>query len=265
MTKTNLELIIENELGWLDDLQVQNIGGKLMLAEQDEELPFNVSHVFEETEFVSKWLLPFALGNSFGISYFPWKEWFSFTYNGTRSVLVVKRGEDNKFNPVLLVPPLVTHQLSPEDHELLRRASQKIYANSQDAMKKNDINANMEVAKVLANEQVGLKAKPMRLPDLISPSFFAKHDINPELEQNIYYIRDVIRKGMKTLIEDLNKAREIFYRRAKGEDVSKEELLFIYTLSLGEFIIDDKLKEEASSQTTGQPVGNDVSDDPLSC
>lgn len=242
------EMMIEHDLGWLQHLAVHEVDGKLMLGEEDSELPFNVSHVMHEQEFVSKWLMGFALGNSFGVPYFPMQKWFDFTFNGTRSVMVVRRDEETgKLSPSLLVPPLITTSLTEEDRELLRKAALIINVNAKDAMKAKDLSANMEVALALANEKHGLKAKPLTLTDLINPAFYERFGIIPEVEQKVYYIRDVIRKGQKTEVEDLNKARVILYRDHKKEPVSRSDYQFLFDLSMGEFIIDEKVAQAPGS------------------
>lgn len=265
MTTEVREMMINEDLGWLGKMAIHEVDGKLMLGEEESDLPFNVSHIIEEAEFVKKWLMPFALGNSLGVSYFPVKEWYEFTFNGTRAVLVVKRDEESgKMKPSLLVPPLISHTLTDEDRELLRKASAVIYVNSKDAQKANNMSANLEVAEILRDPEVGLKAKPLTMTELINPAFFEKYGIVPEVEQKVYYIRDIIRKGQETNVEDLTKARPILYRDHKGEPVTQEEYRFLSELSLGEFNIEGKV-ENAPTSVDGSGEAPTVSDNPLEC
>lgn len=273
MSRSTRDMILKEDLGWLDELQVHEIDGKLMLGDSAEnaELPINVSHVMSEQEFVTRWLMPFALGNAIGINYFPHQEWARFTFNGTRSVLIVKKNEETgQLRPVLLVPPLITHNLSEQDFLLLRGAARQIHANSEDVMAKNDMNASLRVAEILADERYGLKATRITITDLISPMFFEKHGVIPEVEQKVYWIRDVIRKGaqLKTEPDELNKARDILYRDHKGEPVSKDEYFLIYELSLKEFIIDEKLEtapDSVKSDGNGKAEAYQAPEDPLEC
>ncbi|MNM60170.1 hypothetical protein D3C81_714410 [compost metagenome] len=273
MSRTTRDMILKEDLGWLDDLQVHEIDGKLMLGDSDEnaELPINVSHVMSEQEFVTRWLMPFALGNATGTNYFPHQEWARFTFNGTRSVLIVKKNEETGLlKPVLLVPPLITHNLSEQDFLLLRGAARQIHANSEDVMAKNDMNASLRVAEILADEHYGLKATRTTITDLISPMFFEKHGVIPEVEHKIYWIRDVIRKGaqLQTKPEDLNTARDILYRDHRKQPVSKDEYLFIHELSLKEFIIEDKLEtapDSVKTNASGQTEAYQAPEDPLEC
>lgn len=261
MNEAHVKLEIKEDFGWVDGLDIREIDGRYMLANADSELPFNVSHVMEEQEFVQKYLLGFALGNSLGINYFPSKQWYAFTYNGTRAVLVVKRNEETrKAEPVLLVPPLTTTQLTDEDRQLLRRASDVIHSNAHDNLKMDNMSANLEVSDILRDEEIGLKAKRMTYRDLINPEYFAKFNIIPSLEENIYYIRDVIRKakGVPTEVEDLNRAREIFYREHKGEPVTKEEYQFLSDLSMGEYEIEEKVATAPTAVKDSK--GNKVAD-----
>lgn len=265
MTGDVRDLIINEDLGWLQQMKVHRVDGKLMLGEEDSDLPFNVSHIIEESEFVKKWLMPFALGNSLGVNYLPVKEWYEFTFNGTRAVLVVKQDEETgKMLPSLLVPPLISHSLTDDDRELLRKASAVIYVNSKDVMKANNMNANLEVAEILRNPEVGLKAKPLTMTELINPAFYEKYGIVPEVEQKVYYIRDIIRKGQETKLEDLTKARPILYRDHKGEPVTREEYRFLSELSLGEFNIEGKV-ENAPNTVDEAGEAPKTPDNPLEC
>lgn len=265
MTDEIRQMMIEEDLGWLDKLEVHEVSGRFMLGDAGSELPINVSHIMEEEEFTRKWLVGFALGTSLGRNYFPLKEWFSFTYNGTRAVLVVKHNaETGKPEPTLLVPPLITTALTDNDREILRKASAIIYVNANDTMKKNNMNANMELAVALADKNIGLQAKPLSMADLIPKEYFEKFGIIPEVEQKIYYIRDDLRENEKTPSEDLEKARSILYRDHKGEAVSRAEYQFVHELSLGQFIIEDKIDKAPASvgQSNEAP---DTPEDPLEC
>lgn len=271
MDKNTRDLIIDNDLGWLKDLTVHEVDGKILLGEggENDELPMNVSHVMLEDEFIRNWMIPFALGNRLGAGYFRLNEWYKFSFNGTRAVMVVNRNPETQLlRPVLLIPPLITHNLTDEDYAKLRGAALVIHANSEDTMRKNDMNASLKVAQVLSDDAIGLKARPMSLTDLVNPAYFARHKIVPEVETNVYWIRDFIRKGQETKIEDLNKAREIFFRDHIGEPVSKDEWKFIHELSLGEFKLDEKLEnapESVAKNEAGHTQAHTPPNDPLEC
>jgi len=268
-----IEEQLSNDFGWLDELKVTVIDGRPALGSKldNGDLPFNVSKVMLETEFVRDWLLRFALGNTIGVNYFNLPEWGKFTENGVRSVLVGNVNEEGTFEPSLIVPPLITNLLSPEDFQKLRDASVRIHANNEDTMKKKDLTANYGIAKMLVDEKLGIQAKQVRYSDLITPSFFAKYKIVPEVEQQLYYIRDVVRKGRKvtTDIEDLNKARDILFRDHMREKVSNDEYFFVYELSLQTYILDGKLitlrEEEAAAAAAAANEENEGDIDPLSC
>lgn len=246
--------IIENDLGWAKKIKVQEIDGKLMMGNPGEDLPFNISHVMKEEEFVKKWMLAFAVGSRLGVNYFNQGEWFSFSYGGTRAVLIVgKNPSTGAYEPIFAVPPLTTINLTKEDREKLRLAAGVMHANSEDASKKNDINANLSVANTLADERIGLEAPPMEMSDLVRPEFFAKYKIIPEVERGVYYIRDVvrapkqydeagkvIRQGLETSIAELDRARKILTRDHLGKQVTKDEYKFLHELSLGTFVIEGK-------------------------
>jgi len=242
MNKRERDQIIENDLGWARDITVTDYDGRLMMGNKgDENLPYNIAHVMKEEEFVRKWMLAFAVGNGLGVNYFNQGEWFSFSYGGTRAVLIVAKNEETgAYDPVMVIPPLTTVNLTKEDREKLRLVAGMMHANSEDASKKNDINANLSIANTLMDERIGLEAKPMSMSDLVKPEFFAKYDIEPEVERGVYYIRDVLRRGQKTEIEDLNRARMILSRDHKGRQVTKDEYKFLSELSLGNFNMEGK-------------------------
>ena len=225
MNKEDRDAIIEEDLGWLRDIKVHELGGKLMLG--DAELPYNISHVFHEKEFVEQWLMCFALGNACGINYFRAQDWFAISNNGTRAVMVV----DDNLKPLVIIPPLLTHQLTPKDLAILRAASMHIYASSQDTMRQNDPNANLGVAREIIKSQK--EAKRLTYQEMLPKEFFERHSIIPAVEQKVYYIKDQLHKG-KLPVETLNKVRVLLYTHHKGEQVTKEDREFLNSVSLGE-------------------------------
>lgn len=251
MEKHERQAIIDNDFGWLKEIQVLEIDGKLMLG--DGDMPFNVSLVMREDEFVRKWLMGFAIGNSLGTNYFNAQEWHSRTNRGTQSALIV----DNENKPVALIRPLISHNLNAHDFELLRAASRHIQQVQADTVRSNDPNASMGVANLVKNH---LQAKRLTITDLVAPEFYAKHGIVPEVEQKIYYIKDIIRRGQAP-IEDINKSRDILYRDHRKEVVTAEEYKFLAELSLGEFIVDEKL-EAAPTTAAGE---REKPSNPLEC
>lgn len=241
MNELMRDQIIENDLGWAKDIKVTEVDGRLMMGNKGDKLPFNISHVMKEEEFVKKWMLAFAVGNRLGVNYFNQGEWFSFSYGGTRAVLIVGLNPTTGvYEPIFAVPPLTTINLTKEDREKLRLAAGVMHANSEDASKKNDINANLSVANTLADERIGLEAEAMEMSDLIRPEFFAKYKIIPEVERGVYYIRDVVRAGQPTNPDELHRAHKILRRDHLGKQVTKEEYQFLHELSLGTFVIEGK-------------------------
>lgn len=255
MNELMRDQIIENDLGWAKNIKVTEVDGKLMMGNPGDALPFNISHVMKEEEFVKKWMLAFAVGNRLGVNYFNQGEWFSFSYGGTRAVLIVGLNPTTgAYEPVFAVPPLTTINLTKEDREKLRLAAGVMHANSEDASKKNDINANLSVANTLADERIGLEAEAMEMSDLVRPEFFAKYNIVPEVERGVYFVRDVIRgqekkddsgrviqPALPTTIEECNQVRSILHRDLHGKQVTKDEYKFLNELSLGWFSLEGKV------------------------
>lgn len=260
MNKEERQAILREDFRFLDEITVHEIDGKLMLG--GENLPFNVAAVLREKEFVSQWMMPFALGNDFGINYFDMRTWHTMTNRGTQSVMVV----DDDDKPVLLVRPLIAHNLTGRDFDLLRNVSRHIQQIQADTYRSNDPNASMAAAGAVKEH---LEAKRLTITDLVSPEFYERHGVIPAVEKKVYYIKDMInpkKPGVyngesSAKIEDINRTRDILYRDHKGEKVTPEEYRFIADLSKGQFIIEEKLSKQALEQTqAAEPPSN-----PLEC
>lgn len=241
MKQGEIDALVDSDLGFLKEISVHEIDGQLMMG--DAKLPFNVAVIFTEKEFIAKWMMAFALGNDFGTNYFDSVTWHRITNQGTQAAMVVD--DDNK--PVLLVRPMISHNLSPRDFELLRITSQHIQQMQADTFKSKDPNASLPAARMLQDK---LSAKRLTITDLVSPEFFERHGINPAVEKKVYYIKDHILRG-EGKIEDINRSREILYKLEKGEQTTTEELKFIHDLSKGEYIIENmvsKVEADAAAE-----------------
>jgi hypothetical protein len=235
--------VIMEDFRFLDDIKIHNQDGKLMLG--DDKMPFNISQIFYEKEFVEKWLMGFALGNQYGINYFRADEWFAFSGNGTRAVMVV----DDNHKPLLVIAPMIQHKLSQREFKILRAASMYIQQSNADTMRANDPNANLGVAKKLA--EVLKDTKRITLPDMITPEFYEKHGIIPEVEQQVYYIKDKINEG-RAKIDDITKVRHMLYANHKGQALTKEEREFLDVLSKGMFVFNEKTAEAAKTEAVAE-------------
>lgn len=253
--------MIMEDFRFLEEIKVHEINGKLMMG--DGEIPYNIGHVFYEKEFVTKWLMQFALGNYFGVNYFNVEQWCALTNNGTRAVLVC----NDDHEPVLLIQPLIAHNLTPEDFRLLRAASWHMHHKSADTQFGNDPNLNMKIATQI-NERLSA-TKRTTYTDMILPEYFEKHGVIPEVEQKIYYIKDVVR-GPKDPVkmDDVNeKLRPIMYKHHKGEKVTKEERAFVTEMVKGKISIDGLTDDApaAADVKEGEPARAEVPDNPLDC
>lgn len=249
LTKEMRDAILMEDLGWLGDLTIHRVGGKLMLGEA--QLPFSVSHVMTEPEFVRKWLIQFAVGNDVGNgrNYFDLDTWMSFTENGTRAVMIVT--DEEKPRPLMVIQPLLSTNMTQHDHDILRRASILIRNSAENTMTKTNPSANLGVAgrinEVLSN------VKPRTFTDMVLPEFYERHFIIPRVEKQLYYIRDSIREGQTTDNAEINRAREILYRDHKGESNTKADHDFINYLSQHRY----EFKTEPS-EVTGPSLGSAV-------
>lgn len=252
MSKDVRDQIIKEDFRFLEEITIHEVGGKLMLG--DGELPFNVAHVFYEKEFVRKWLMAFALGNNYGVNYFNADAWFALTENGMKHAMVV----DENHKPLLVIPPIITTNLSPRDYAILRAASTQMQAVAADTLRKNDPNANLSLANQLQNYFSTLKR--LTLTDMVNAEFYTKHGIIPEVEQQIYYIKDNINNGQAPL-EDITKSRDILYRNYRDEPITQEEQEFIDRLAKGEFTF----KNPPVKKTVQEKVAAEKPFDPFEC
>lgn len=245
------DAIMNEDFSFLNDIDVQKVDGKLVLS--NGEIPINVETVMYEKEFVKHWLMGFALGNYHGINYFDKEKWFEVSANGVRSVMVV----DENHQPVLLIPPLISHNLKDEEFKALRAASLMIQHSASDTMRKSDPNANHQVALDIQKKLVNTKR--LTLTDLVNPEFFKKYSIDPEVEQQVYYIKDNINNN-KIAIEDINKLRVILYKNSKKETLTDEEKEHVKVLSRDTFELNEPLVEKKEELTPAK-----IPDNPFEC
>jgi len=265
MTKQDREEILKEDFAFLENVKVQNIDGKLMMG--DGDLPFNVETVLYEKDFVREWLMAFALGNDHGLNYFGAKvnKWMSISGNGTRAVMVVD--EDHK--PVLLIPPMITTNLTQREYQMLEQASRMIHSHSADTMKKNDPNANLGLAKALTKALDSKKRTT--LTEMIAPEFYAKFGVIPEVEKQVVYIKDTLNNN-KRPIEEINAIRPILYANYRKEPITAEQVAQVNRLMTGnmEFQFNEESIKGVNMAAAASGKGNVVSQrprptDPLEC
>lgn len=224
MTKQDREEILKEDFAFLDSVKVQNINGKLMMS--DGELPFSVSTVLYEKDFVRDWLMPFAIGNELGKNYFKVNEWFQISANGTRAVMVV----DDDYKPVLIIAPMINHNLTQREYQMMEQASRMIHSHSADTMKKNDPNANLGLARALTKALDGKKRTT--LTEMVAPEFYLKHGVIPEVEKQIYYIKDNLNNNQRD-IKEINAIRPVLYANHRKEPVTQEQVSQVNRLMTG--------------------------------
>lgn len=251
--KLMTDAIIKEDFRFLDDVKVHKVDGTLMLG--DQELPYNVSKVMTESEFVSDWIMGFALGNSLGINYFNSKDWLAFTNNGTRAVMIVEN--ENQTKPIAIIRPLIAHNLTQNEVTILRRLNERLHSLSGDTMNGANPHASLGLAKGVGEMLEGVER--LTLTNMIPKTLYEKHGINPEVEQRVYYTKDILNEG-KRPIEDINKLRPIFYKIEKGEKITKEEKDFVTEVTLGTFVFNNP-----EANVTEEQVVETARNDPFSC
>jgi len=263
MTKQDRDDILKEDFAFLENVKVQEINGKLMMS--DGELPFNVQTVLYEKDFVRDWMMAFALGNDHGKNYFGSKvnDWMAISGNGTRAVMVV----DDDHKAVLIIAPMISHNLSEREYRMLEQASRMIHSHSADTMKKNDPNANLGLAKALTKALDGKKR--VTLTEMIAPEFYAKWGVIPEVEKQVVYIKDTLNNN-KRPIEEINAIRPILYANYRKEPVTAEQVAQVNRLMTGnmEFQFNEESIKGVKLGTKQGPGGVEEKEapvDPLEC
>lgn len=252
MDKTERDQILQEDFGFLEEMKIHEVDGKLMIG--DGELPFNVESVLYEKQFVKEWLVAFAVGNSIGINTFDLDKWYDLSKNGSKSVMVV----DDNHQPVIIIPPLISNNLTARELEVLRISSAMMYANSQNTQSKSNPQANLKIANQVVDAIKDIKRRTFA--DLITPEFFEKYNIVPLVEQQFYYIQKRI-VGTPLTPEDFKILREGLYRNHKKEKLSNEEIEVIARLSRGTFELN---KPEEQQKTPEEQKKENVSN-PFDC
>lgn len=249
--KSSRDLELDEDFNIFKNLEVTNVNGKLMLG-SEENLPFSVEHVMEEHEFVRVWLRQFALGNSIGINYFNLRGWNGISAMGQKSVMVV----DNDMKPVLVIPPLLSTNLTEPARRMLQRANVAIYNIANTPSNKGIMSATSGAASQVANALDNIKR--LTYTDLVPDWYYEKHNVNPSIEQQVHYIKDVINAGTDVR-ESLNEAKDILIKLGKGESITIKESEFLKNITRGEFDIpNSKDPAKATSRV-------EEDNDPLSC
>lgn len=264
MTRQDREDILKEDFAFLENVKVQDINGKLMMS--DGELPFSVSTVLYEKDFVRDWLMPFAIGNDLGKNYFKVNEWFAISANGTRAVMIV----DDDHKPVLIIAPMINHNLTQKEYQMMEQASRMIHSHSADTMKKNDPNANLGLARALTKALDGKKR--VTLTEMVAPEFYLKHGVIPEVEKQVYYIKDNLNNNQRDIAE-INAIRPILYANHRKEPVTKQQVGEVNRLMTGntEFSFNEesiKGIEGGYERVTVSGVnskGKEAPTDPLEC
>lgn len=258
MTKQDRDDILQEDFAFLQSVKVQEVNGKLMMS--DGNLPFNVETVLWEKDFVRDWLMPFAIGNDLGKNYFKVNEWFQISGNGTRAVMVV----DDDHKPVLIIAPMINHNLTEREYRMMEQASRMIHSHSADTMKKNDPNANLGLARALTSALD--KKKRVTLTEMIATEFYAKHGVIPEAEKQIYYIKDNLNDNRRD-IKEINAIRPILYANFRKEPVTAEQVDQVNALMTGnvEFTFNEESIKGIKKGGITRSEEKDAPLDPLEC
>lgn len=255
---TPKQRIIEESFGWLKDYTISEVDGKRMMVAKGETKPFNVATIMDESEFLAKWLIQFALGRRHGRNYFDTDGWLALSAEGLQSVMIV----DENSKPMLIIPPLVSNNLGPEQYKMFRNIEMAIKNIAADGQRSADPMASAQLAEHAANSLSNVK--PRTITDMVSDWYYAKQNIVPDVEGQIWFIRDIIHNE-NVAEELLTKARPILYKAYRNEPVSNEEKEFINKLVKEEYDIDFGTGAAKSEPKDNQTPGADQAYDPLEC
>ncbi len=250
--------ILDNDLEYLKGLKVHVSNGKRYLG--DGNKAYNVEWTIAESEFVRDWLIQFAVGDGTGINYLDKNRWMSKTNKGQGLVEVV---DDNDHGRTLfIIPPIAAPNLTAKDLFMLRTGITMMNQNIADERKAYVTAKNTATAKYIAT---GLDKKKPSITELIPDHVYKKHGIVPLVEQQCFWIKDVLNKNvLKNTPEDhktMYKVRDLLYKKHNKEQITHKEREFLDFISKGTIIWDDH-------DGTKEIENNDSGDDdfnPLEC
>lgn len=251
--------IIEEAFGWLKDYTVSEIDGKRMMTAKGEQVPFNVKAVLLESHFIRDWLIPFALGISNGRNYFPVAQWMEISEDGSQSVMVVSDEKPHK--PILIIPPLSSNNMGPEQFRAFRRIEHAIKMIANDGQRQGDPMASAALAGQSKNALKDVKQRT--ITELVSPWYYEAKGIVPLVEQQLYFIYENINNKAISL-DELSAARPILYKAHRNQFVSNSEKELITKLVKDQYDVDFGTGAETSPQQAA--AGNNEPDyDPNEC
>lgn len=250
--------ILNEDLSFLKEMSIHESGGKRYLGTATKA--FNIEWRLTESEFVKNWLIQFALGNDMGVNYFNIAKWMEKTNKGQGLVEIFSDATETEASVSLfIIPPLMAVNMSNSDYQLIRHAIQCINSNMVDEQATRLRDSNKPIADELGQM---LSGKRIPIPNHVPDWFYERHNVVPLVEQQCFFIRDIVNADKKSPHEDYYKLRDILYKRHKGEKLSAEEKAFAVALSRDTIEWGD-VKENKTSNTTN--VEEDDGFDPLSC
>lgn len=250
--------IMDEDLTYLKEMYIHESEGKRFLG--NENKAYNIEWQIKESEFVKDWLIQFALGNDTGINYFNITKWGKHTNRGQGLVEVIADDStSDKTTSLFIIPPLMAVNMNNQDYQLIRRAIMMINFNMVDEQNTRIKDSNKPIADELASL---LENKRIPIPDNVPGWFYEKHGVVPLVEQQCFFIRDVINADKPYPHEDYYRLRDILYRKFRKEGISLEEKQFADSMSRNN-IEWEEVKENSASNSTN--VEENDGYDPLSC
>lgn len=250
--------ILNEDLSYLKEMYIHDSEGKRYLG--NEKKAFNIEWQLKESEFVKNWLLQFALGNDTGVNYFNISEWGKHTNNGQGLVEVLSDDEkDGAPVSLFIIAPLMAANMTAQDYQLIRQAILMINNNMVDEQQTRIVDSNKPIADELATL---IDSKRTPIPHQVPDWFYKKHGIVPLVEQQCFFIRDIINKDKPYSHETYYRLRDILYKKFNKETISADEKIFVNEISRNNIDWEDVKENEGGNSTTSS---TDDGYDPLSC
>lgn len=250
--------IMDEDLSYLKEMYIHESEGKRFLG--TKEKAFNIEWRLTESEFVKKWLIQFALGNDTGINYFNISEWLKNTNKGQGLVEVISDNEEaGKPVCLFIIAPLMAANMNNQDYQIIRQAIHAINNNIADQQGTRIRDSNKPIAEELAKL---LENNRIPIPNHIPMWFYEKHGLTPLVEQQCFFVRDIINADKVYPHEDYYRLRDILYKKHRGEPIPLDDKKFVDLISR-DMIDWGEVKENQLSNTTN--VEQDDGYDPLSC
>lgn len=248
MSASNYAKMME-DFKFADSVGVTPINGEQYLT--TEGVPLNAYTEMTESEFVEKWLLPFAVNDTTGVNYFNFIEWGKISNQHTMSVLVIDDNDPKKI--LLVIKPISGYQMTPIERDIMRQTSAAMANSAREIMEGQT--PQLDGKDIVDKASTFLDPEKARIPmhDLIPIDFYHKHNVYPEALRKAFYVRDVVFEG-KADMETLDFVKKVFETEERDGVASLEDYKLVKLIcgawyTIPEHLLNDKTLTASAKET----------------